>query len=173
MKSTFFYPTVFFGLLVLAACSRPLAPPASPQPPADFYALVNAESGFDSIFARRLGADEYGMKRYVIAYLKRGPNRSQDSTTVAQLQKAHLDNIVRLAEAGKLVLAGPFLDDGEVRGLYIFNVTSVEEARELTASDPAIQAGRLIMELHPWYGSATLPLINPLHQRLQKTSVAD
>lgn len=67
-------------------------------------------------------------------------------------------------------LIGP---NGDVRGIYIFNVTTVEEARVLTATDPAIQAGRLTMELHPWYGSAALPLITPLHKRLEQKNVAD
>ena len=139
----------------------------------DLYTEITASNAkFDSVLAQRLGATEHGMHRYVMAFLKKGPNRDQDSTTAANLQKAHMDNIVKMAEAGKLVLAGPFLDTGEVRGIYIFNVTTVEEAQALTASDPAIQAGRLKMELHPWYGSAVLPLITPLHKRLEKTSVA-
>jgi hypothetical protein len=63
-------------------------------------------------------------------------------------------------------LAGPFLEDGQLRGIYVFAVESVEEARKLTETDPAIQAGRLRMELHPWYGSAALGLVNALHKRV-------
>jgi uncharacterized protein YciI len=85
------------------------------------------------------------MRQYVMAFLKAGPNRSQDSATAAQLQRAHLDNIFRLADEGKLILAGPFLDKGEIRGIYVFDVKTVEEAAALTATDPAIQAGRLVM----------------------------
>jgi uncharacterized protein YciI len=128
---------------------------------------------FDSALAAATGADEYGMKPYVIAYLKRGPNRDQDSATAADLQKKHLENIVRMADAGQLAVAGPFMDDTDVRGIYIFNVATVEEAKALTETDPAIQAGRLEMELHPWYGSAALMLINNLHKRIEKKSVAD
>jgi uncharacterized protein YciI len=73
-----------------------------------------------------------------------------------------------MAEEGKLVLAGPFLDDGELRGIYVFNVETVEEARALTATDPAIQAGSLVMELKPWYGSAAVMSINEMHPKLQK-----
>ncbi|HNE30586.1 MAG TPA: YciI family protein, partial [Saprospiraceae bacterium] len=152
------------------------SPKPAPQPaPADLLTEIRnaAANGFDSSFARQMGADEYGMKPYVMAFLKRGPNRTQDSVTAAQLQKAHLDNIGRMAEAGQLVVAGPFMDDGDVRGIYIFNVGTVEEARRLTETDPAIQAGRLTMELHPWYGSAALPLLLPLHKKLEKNSVAD
>ncbi|MFA7380828.1 MAG: YciI family protein [Bacteroidia bacterium] len=123
---------------------------------------------FDKHLADSLGADELGMKKYVIAFLKRGPNRNQDSATAAQLQSAHMKNIGRMADMGKLILAGPFMDNGEVRGIYVFNVATVEEARELTASDPAIQAGRLVMELHPWYGSAALLLVNGLHNKVAK-----
>ena len=161
---------LFLLALTLFCCQQPAVKPAEPT---DFYQLVSAKAPYDSAFAAKLGADGYGMKQYVMAYLKRGPNRDQDSLTAAKLQKAHLDNIIRMANEGKLVLAGPFMDDHEVRGIYIFDVKTVEEARALTATDPAIQAGRLVMELHPWYGSAVMPLITPLHKRLEKTSIAD
>ena len=127
--------------------------------------------GYDAAFAERVGADDYGMKQYVMAFLKRGPNRSQSEEEAEQLQRAHLDNITRLAEQGKLVLAGPFLEESELRGIYIFNVTSVDEARALTETDPAIKAGRLVMELHAWYGSAALMEVNQLHHRLAKKAI--
>ncbi|MDN4164359.1 YciI family protein [Cytophagales bacterium LB-30] len=127
--------------------------------------------GYDSLLAQKYGADQYGMKQYVMAFLKSGPNRSQDSATAAQIQRAHMDNIGRMAEEGKLVLAGPFLDEQELRGIYIFDVRTIEEAEALTASDPAVQAGRLIMELHPWYGSAAMMQINETHKRLSKTDI--
>ncbi|HEY6952846.1 MAG TPA: YciI family protein [Bacteroidota bacterium] len=128
------------------------------------------QSKFDSTLARQLNADEYGMKKYVLAFLKAGPNRSQDSATAANLQRQHLGNIQRMAREGKLVLAGPFLDDTDLKGIYLFNVESVDEARALTGSDPAIKAGRLIMELHPWYGSAALQQVNEIHRQLQRKS---
>jgi uncharacterized protein len=124
----------------------------------------------DTALARKLGADSYGMKRYMMAFLKAGPNRNQDSATAANLQRAHMRNIQRMAKEGKLALAGPFLDDTGLQGIYIFNVESVEEARALTESDPAIKAGRLVMELHPWYGSAALQMVNDVHARIQSKS---
>lgn len=130
-----------------------------------------AETGYDAELAQSVGADDYGMRQYVMAFLKAGPNRSQDSLEATQLQRAHLDNIGRLAEAGKLSLAGPFLDDGEIRGIYIFNVSTIEEAKALTETDPAIKAGRLVMELHPWYGSAALMKVNEIHKRLGKEEI--
>lgn len=123
---------------------------------------------YDSVLARRTGADQYGMHKYVVAFLRKGPNRAKDQAERERLQKNHLDNIGRLAEAGKLAVAGPFLDDGDLRGIYIFNVETVEEARKLTETDPLIQSGGLIMELHPWYGSAALKEIPKLHERLEK-----
>lgn len=123
---------------------------------------------YDESLAHSVGADDYGMKKYVVAFLKAGPNRERSEEEVIALQKAHLDNIGRLAEEGKLVVAGPFLDDGELRGIYIFNVETMEEAKALTESDPAIQAGSLVMELKPWYGSASLMLVKDYHNKLKK-----
>ena len=128
---------------------------------------------YDSLKATKYGADDFGMKIYIMAFLKRGPNRDQDSTTAAELQKAHLKNIMRMAEEGKLVLAGPFLDKEEVRGIYVFDVPTIEEARKLTETDPAIKAGRLGMELRPWYGSAALMEVSELHKSFQKKSIVE
>ena len=134
--------------------------------------IVDTEppTGYDEMLAAKLGADDYGMSKYVIAFLKAGPNRSQDSTTLAELQAAHLANMRRMSQAGQLVLAGPFLEDGDIRGIFIFAVETVEEARELTDSDPMIQAGRLIMEMHPWYGSSALKQVTGIHSRIRKIS---
>lgn len=126
---------------------------------------------YDSVMAQELGADAYGMRSYVLAFLKAGPNRDQDSVTSAEIQRAHLDNIKRMASEGKLVLAGPFLDDGEIRGIYLFAVESMDEARELTDTDPAVKAGRLVMELHPWYGSAAIMKVNEIHEQIKKMQI--
>ena len=60
-----------------------------------------------------------------------------------------MENIGKMADAGQLVLVGPFMGNGEIKGIYIFNVTTVEEAKELTEIDPAIKAGSLVMDLLP------------------------
>ena len=122
---------------------------------------------YDAELAAKVGANEYGMKMYVMAFLKKGPNRDHSEEEAANIQRAHLDNIVRMAEAGQLVLAGPFsANDEGLQGIYIFNVDSVEKARELTATDPAIKEGRLMMELYPWYGSAGLMQVNEIHKKI-------
>jgi uncharacterized protein len=128
----------------------------------------NSKPTYNAELAKKLGADDYGMHKYVVAFLKAGPNRSQDSATAANLQAAHMANIQRMADAGQLVVAGPFMDGGELKGIYIFNVETIEKAKELTETDPAVKAGRLIMELHPWYGSASLMQVPELHKTLQK-----
>ena len=136
-------------------------------------AKSTTHTGFDSVRAVKLGADQYGMKKYVMAFLYRGSNRDLDSAKAMELQMAHLENIGRMAEEGKLALAGPFLDTGDLRGIYIFNVETVEEAKALTETDPAIQAKSLVMELKPWYGSAALVEVNEIHKTLSKKEVTE
>jgi uncharacterized protein len=126
---------------------------------------------FDQALATELGADDYGMKHYVMAFLKKGPNQDQSEEEVKRLQRAHMDNIGKLAEQRKLVVAGPFMDDTELRGIYIFDVETVEEAEALTKTDPAIKAGRLVMELHPWYGSAALIKSAEIHKTVSKKEI--
>lgn len=128
---------------------------------------------FDSLRAAELGADDYGMKQYVLAFLKTGKVSSQNKEEAQELQLAHMKNITKMAEDGKLVLAGPFMDNSEIRGIYIFDVKTIEEAQKLTETDPAIKAGVLEMELHPWYGSAALIELNKLHGTIQKKSFTD
>jgi uncharacterized protein len=128
-------------------------------------------TGYDAALAQKLGADDYGMKMYVMVFLKEGPNRLKDSVARQELQKAHLKNIFRLADEGKLIVAGPFLDNQEIRGIFIFNVSTIAEAKKLSETDPAVKAGSLIMELHPWYGSAALVEASELHKKIQKKSI--
>src|SRR5215213_1376382 len=86
-----------------------------------------------------------------LAFLTRGDKWTPERTpAIEEIQKGHMANINRLAEMKKLVAAGPFGDNGALRGIFVFRVGSLEEAKVLTASDPAIQAGRLAMDIHPW-----------------------
>jgi uncharacterized protein YciI len=96
------------------------------------------------------GEKEWEMKQYYMVFLIKGPNRNQDSATAATIQKAHLENIGRLHEAKKLAVAGPFLDDQNMRGIFIFDVATEKEVIDLLNTDPAIISGRLIYEIHPW-----------------------
>lgn len=134
--------------------------------------IVEKVPAFDSIRAAKVGADPYGMRKYIMALLRRGPNiNSIDSSQSAALQRGHMANIRRMASEGKLALAGPFYGNGDLRGIYVFAVDNLEEAEELTASDPAIKAGSLQMELIPWYGSAALMEISEIHQQISKIKI--
>ncbi len=130
----------------------------------------DADRAFDPELARRLGADERGMKTYVLCILKTGP---KDATIKGVERDAifagHFANIGRLAEEGKLAVAGPFgKNDKAYRGLYIFNVTTIEDAEKLVKLDPAVKAGVFIVELTPWYGSAALMIVSETHKRLER-----
>lgn len=86
-----------------------------------------------------------------LAFLVRGEKWTPEKTPqTEEIQKGHMANINRLAEMKKLVVAGPFGDNGKLRGIFVFRVASMEEARSLTMTDPAVQAGRLALDLHPW-----------------------
>jgi uncharacterized protein YciI len=93
------------------------------------------------------------MKTVYFGFLRKGPNRKEgdDKTPeVQELQKAHIANIYRLGATKKLVMAGPFGDDSELRGVFVFRVDSLKEAEDLAATDPMIKIDRLKIDLHPW-----------------------
>jgi uncharacterized protein YciI len=102
--------------------------------------------------------DERGMRIYYMGFLTRGPNWTPELTEATmELQKAHLANINRLAEDGRLLIAGPFSYDANdadqsLRGIFIFDTETRAEAEELAATDPAVKAGRLAIRVIPWYG---------------------
>ena len=105
---------------------------------------------FSIIPAQEKEVVEPVMKNYFMVFLKKGPTRNQDSLEVQKIQQAHMDNITSLAVSGKLNIAGPFLDDGDLRGIFVFDVPTLEEAKKLTETDPAIKSGRLSYEIHPF-----------------------
>ena len=95
----------------------------------------------------------YEMKTYYMVFLKKGPNRNQDSLTVSKLQEQHIAHLTKMANEGKMDLAGPFMEDGDIRGICVYNVGTKEEVEKLAKQDPAVIAGRLIVEIHPWYSA--------------------
>jgi len=99
------------------------------------------------------GDTTYTMKRYYMCFLKKGPNRNMDEKAAMAIQKAHMASIDSLAQIGKVVMAGPFGDDGDVRGILIYDVETQQEAEILAAGDPAVKAGSLILEVHPWWAA--------------------
>lgn len=131
--------------------------------------LAAAET-FDEDLAKRLGADERGMKKYVLCILKTGPKDAEfQGDARKEIFAGHFANINRLADEGKLAVAGPFgKNEKAYRGLYIFNVATVEEAEKLVVLDPAVKAGVFVAELTPWYGTAALMVVNDTHRKIEK-----
>jgi uncharacterized protein YciI len=131
-----------------------------------------ASSTYDEKLAKSLNADEHGMKQYVFCILKTGSNTTATTEEKENLFKGHMANITRLAQEGKLVLAGPFVkNDRNYRGLYIFNVGTIEEAKTLVATDPAVKENLLEAELTLWYGSAALQETLKIHKKIAKTKI--
>jgi len=100
---------------------------------------------------------EWEMTTYQVAFLKRGPNWTPAETPETKaIQEGHMDNIRKMGATGKLVIAGPFADGGDLRGMFIFRVATLEEAKAMAEQDPAVKAGRLVLEWHPWYAAKNI-----------------
>ncbi len=123
---------------------------------------------YDKHLADSLGADEYGMKMYILVILKTGSNKITDKQKVDSLFLGHMNNINHLVDRGKLVAAGPIKkNEKEYRGIFILNANTIEEANLLLETDPAIKAKILEAELFQWYGSAALPLYLKFHENVK------
>lgn len=116
----------------------------APIAPAQADAAAPAHTtGYDHALAKRLGANENGMRPYVLVILRTGPRPVPKGKARDAMFAGHFANIARLAAEGKLVLAGPFGEhDGDWRGLFLLAVDDVEQARRLTATDPASRRAR-------------------------------
>lgn len=90
------------------------------------------------------------MKQYWFVMLKKGAKRDQPPEQAEKLQAGHMANIEAYARAGKLQIAGPFMDDGDWRGIFILDVPDRAGAEKMCADAPAVQAGRVACEIHPW-----------------------
>src|SRR5688572_329106 len=134
---------------------------------------AQTKNQYDSVLAKKLGADQYGMRKYVIVLLKPGPVKITDTAKRKELFEGHMKNIERLANEGKLAIAGPFLGKGPYSGIFIFSVSTVEEAKALVDTDPAVKAGVFEMEAHQWYGSAALMQVVETHEKLQKKGILE
>src|SRR5689334_9467401 len=116
-----------------------------------------------------LGADEYGMKMYVLVILKTGPVKIEEKQKVDSLFSGHMKNMGDLVQKGKLIVAGPLgKNDKKYEGIFILNVKTTDEANKLLETDPAIKAKLLEPELYRWYGSAALPMYLPYHDNVKK-----
>ena len=123
---------------------------------------------YDPELVRSLGADERGMKGYVLVILKTGPNKVPAGPERDEMFRGHFANMSRLSAEGKLALAGPFDGVDGWRGLFVFAVADIQEARKLVATDPVIVKGEMTAEYHNYYGSAALMLVGQFHEKLIK-----
>jgi uncharacterized protein len=106
------------------------------------------------------------MTHYVLGLFHRAPKAPTISDAEAdRIQETHLAHLRRLMEGGDLIAAGPLEENGDLRGVLLFSTSSVDRARELMRSDPAITNGRLVLDLYTWYAPAGLrvapPVVNP------------
>lgn len=149
---------ISFSIILLFACNCLLA-------------QVATKPAYDSVLAKKLGADQYGMKQYVMVILTTGKADIKEKAVKDSLFAGHMKNINRLAEDGKLVVAGPFgKNDINYRGVFVFNTSSVDETRAMVDTDPAVKAGVFDAVYIPWYCSAGLMEVNNIHHKLQKVS---
>lgn len=98
------------------------------------------------------------MQQYYMAFLKRGVVRNQNEEEASSLQEAHLAHLSKMYELGYADISGPFGDDGDIRGITIYNVPTLEMADSLANADPMVKAGRLEIEIHPWWAAKGYPL---------------
>lgn len=149
MRRVLFFPA--FAMILAGAALR-ADDPASPVA--------------DPVLARELGADERGMRSYVLVVLRSGPTRVPDGPERDAMFAGHFANMKRLAREGKLAVAGPFRKKDDWRGLFILAVESEEQAAKLVATDPVIERGEMVAEYHPVYATAALMAVPGVHEKI-------
>lgn len=154
------------GLAVISAvtCAQATEQAPKPAPPAA------AAPAFDADLARSLGADDYGMRPYVLVILKTGPKQMAKGPERDAMFAGHFANIKRLADEGKLAVAGPLDGVDGWRGLFVMATGDLEEARSWVATDPVVINGEMVAEFHKHYSSAALMMVNGTHAKLAKKS---
>jgi len=136
-----------------------------------FYSQAQDKPKYDEALAKKHGADNYGMKMYVLVMLKTGTNNTATKTETDSLFKGHMSNMGTLIKENKLIVAGPLAkNDKQYRGIFILNTKSIDEAKTWLQTDPAIKAKLLDADLFNWYGSAALAEYLPFHDKVQKSS---
>lgn len=118
-----------------------------------FILLISLLSTAQEKKEKTFKAGEHTMKEYYFVMLTKGARRGEitDTARINEIQRGHIANLERLAKEGKIIVAGPFGDDGNWRGIFIFDCETQEEVEKLVKTDPAIVSGRLDYEIHPWW----------------------
>ncbi|MBI4890320.1 MAG: hypothetical protein HY821_06820 [Acidobacteria bacterium] len=136
--------------------------------PAIVAAQENPPAQYDAALAKTLGADDMGMRSFVLVVLKTGPTKVPTGPKRDEMFKGHMANIQRLAAEGKLVFAGPLDGVDGWRGLFIFATKDIAAAKSYVATDPVIIEGEMVAEYHRFYGSAGLMMVNEIHHKISK-----
>lgn len=140
-----------------------------------FSIAVNAQNkninpNYDAALAKEYGAEDNGMKMYVLVMLKNGTNTTATKPESDMAFAGHMTNMGELVKANKLIVAGPMVkNDKNYRGIFILNTKSLEEAKEILGTDPAIKAKLLDADLFNWYGSAALAAYLKVEDKIWKT----
>ncbi len=133
MKKHFFLVSLLFFIVIVPAAAQ------------------DSESSQPETFDYEWAGEIYTMQKYFIVFLKSGPERSQNEEEAAKLQQEHLAYLGGLYEDGIINLNGPTGGEGDIRGFSVYNVATIDQAIEYAENDPMVQAGRLIVEVHPWW----------------------
>lgn len=121
---------------------------------------TNAQNKLQAAKPPVITAEDQPMKTYVMVFLKAGENRTQTAQEAKKIQEQHMQHLDRMHKEGKLLMAGPFTDEHEIKGILVMNSIDIDEVKNIVEEDPAIKAGRLKAEYHLWYtksGTITLP----------------
>lgn len=146
-------------LLVLFSCKQETKTLTVPpkEEPTKTTRQIKAEltaKGFKTFdYVDEKTKDTVLMQQYFIAFLKSGPNRSDNKAEIDSLQTLHLAHLGRMYEEGHADISGPFGDNGEIRGITIYNTPTLEMADSLANMDPMVKSGRLVIEMHPWWAA--------------------
>lgn len=162
-------PFAIFAAFLLGACGE--QPAAVPEPEMHAHTAESDEVSTAALKERLVSegyqvfdfvdedsGDTILMQQYFMAFLKSGPIRSQDQAEADSIQQLHLAHLARMYYEGYADISGPFGDEGETRGITIYNVPTLEMADSLANMDPAVQSGRLVIEVRPWWAAKGYPL---------------
>lgn len=163
-----FYKTIILSglLLLLYSCQTKTESPENTAVKLDKDTLsisaikkTLSEKGYKIFdYVDEVTGDTILMQQYYMVFLKKGENRSQSKNKLDSLQQLHLAHLGEMYQLGYADISGPFGDDGDIRGITIYNVPTLEMADSLANADPMVKAGRLKIEVHPWWAAKGFPL---------------
>lgn len=125
-------------------------------------------SKYDAELAKKVGANDAGMRSYVLVLLKSSGKPVPAGKERDEMFAGHFANMKKHASAGKLVLAGPLDGVDGMRGLFVFAVDNIDDAKKLTETDPVIVKGEMVAHYHKYYGNAGIMLLNEMYEKIAK-----